>query len=130
MSYQQWSLLTLQLNHQLDMLVYTSYKLPKNRNELRRFVFLLPKLFDLELPHGDEFFRIVTRSDAFSVEETRSPDAVYYLAHETAPFHGATLCRDADGTDDGKYLRPLQLLVASFVSVCTIGIILTKYKKR
>lgn len=112
------------------MLVYTSYKLPKNRSELKRFVFVLPKLLDLELPHGDEFFRIVITSDAFSVGETRSPDAVYYRAQETVSTQGDTLSRDTDETDNGKYRRPLQLLVASLLSVCTVAIVLSRYKKR
>lgn len=114
----------------LDVLVYTSYKLPKNRSELKRFVFVLPKLLDLELPHGDEFFRIVITSDAFSIGETRSPDAVYYRAQETVSTHGDTLSRDTDETDNGKYRRPLQLLVASLLSVCTVAIVLSRYKKR
>ena len=112
------------------MLAHASYKLPKNRSELRRFLFLLPKLFDLELPHGDEFFQIVISSDAFSVEETRSPEAVYYRAQESVSTDGATRSRDTGETDDGKYLRSLQLLVASILSVGAIGIILSRYKKR
>lgn len=59
----------------LDLLCWVSYKIPRNRSELRRFEYILPALIDdKSLPYFDEMRKIISAMDMTQT----TTDAVFY----------------------------------------------------
>jgi ribonuclease D len=105
----------------LDLLCWVSYKLPKNRSELRRFEYVLPALIeDKSLPYFDEMKKIISSIHVTSASSDNNgrKDAVFYS-------FGKKVREDVE-TIFGR--RERKLLIATTV-LCLVTVILTKRKR-
>ena len=98
----------------LDLLCWVSYKLPKNRSELRRYDYMLPALIeDKSLPYFDEMRRIIS---TMNMKQTMT-DAVFYSKTGKIERVKTFLAK-----------RESQIFIASTI-MCAAALILRKRKQ-